>query len=116
MVDTFYSAVRKDVILGGIFNGAIRENWPEHLDKMYRFWQTVLFHETAYRGNPLVHHINLPVSEAHFERWLFLFHKTIDENFVGPIADEAKWRAVKIADMFQHKIAQHRNRDPRPLA
>ncbi len=37
LVDSFYQKVRKDQLLGGIFNGVIQNRWPEHLEKMYRF-------------------------------------------------------------------------------
>lgn len=43
LVDTFYNQVRNDELLSPIFNGIIKDNWPAHLEKMYRFWQTVLF-------------------------------------------------------------------------
>ena len=106
LVDEFYIKVRKDALLANVFNTIIRDNWPEHLEKMYGFWQTVLFHEVAYRGNPFAHHVNLPAQEEHFNRWLFLFTETVDENFRGDKALEAKMRANKIAEMFQFKIKQ----------
>jgi hemoglobin len=34
-----------------------------------------------------------------------LFFETIDENFSGEKAEEAKFRATKMAEMFQLKIA-----------
>ncbi len=110
MVDTFYSKVRTDSLLGEIFNNVIQDKWPEHLGKMYRFWQTVLMHESSYRGNPLSHHINLPISKEHFNRWLELFYESLDENFIGDKAEEAKMRAAKIAEMFQYRIHQYNKR------
>lgn len=106
LVDEFYIKVRKDALLANVFNTIIRDNWPEHLEKMYGFWQTVLFHKVAYRGNPFAHHVNLPAQEEHFNRWLFLFTETVDEHFRGDKALEAKMRANKIAEMFQFKIKQ----------
>ncbi|MFS4493517.1 group III truncated hemoglobin [Maribacter sp. 2308TA10-17] len=107
MVDTFYAKVREDALLGEIFNNVIQDNWPEHLGKMYRFWQTVLLHESSYRGNPLAHHINLPISKEHFNRWLELFYITLNENFTGHKAGEAKMRAARIAEIFQARIYQY---------
>ncbi|RDK89181.1 group III truncated hemoglobin [Marinirhabdus gelatinilytica] len=104
MVDTFYTAVRKDDLLGPIFNGIIKDNWSQHLDTMYRFWQTVLLHEYAYKGSPFMPHRKLPINEQHFDRWLQLFKSSIDENFKGKAADEAKWRAEKMAEMFLIKL------------
>lgn len=104
LVDTFYANVQKDELIGGIFMGAIKD-WPHHLEKMYRFWQTVLLEQHTYNGSPFPPHAQLPIGAAHFERWLQLFKATIDELFTGSKSEETLWRAGKMAEMFQHKIA-----------
>ena len=109
LVDSFYTKVRADDVLGKIFDDVIADRWPEHLEKMYRFWQTVLLSEHTYHGAPFPPHAKLPVDERHFDRWLELFYLTIEENFEGAKAEEAKWRASKMAEMFQYKISQYRN-------
>lgn len=103
MVDAFYSKVREDEELGPIFNAFI-DDWSEHLPKMYRFWQTILLHEYTYKGSPFQPHMKLPINSNHFKIWLKLFHQTIDENFQGKTADEAKWRSNKMAEIFQVKL------------
>lgn len=103
-MNTFYEKVRADDLIGPIFNGVIEERWPDHLEKMYRFWQTVLLQEHTYNGRPFPPHAQLPVDVSHFERWLSLFKSTVSENFEGPKADEAIWRAQKMAQMFHSKI------------
>jgi hemoglobin len=105
LVDTFYQRIQTDTLLGPIFNQRIQDNWPVHLEKMYRFWQTVLLDEHTYFGTPFPPHAQLPVDQTHFATWMALFTKTVDELFTGAKADEAKWRAGKMAEMFQHKIA-----------
>lgn len=115
LVDTFYSKVRSDNLLSPIFNGVIQDRWPEHLEKMYTFWQTVLLGEHTYYGNPFMPHADLPVEKQHFDRWIELFYQTLEEQFEGEKADEAKWRAAKMAEMFQYKIANYRNSGSRPL-
>jgi hemoglobin len=109
LVDTFYERIQADALLGPVFNGVIQDKWPVHLEKMYRFWQTILLNEHTYFGRPFPPHVNLPVSHLHFEAWLALFTKTVDELFSGEKADEAKWRAEKMAEMFQAKIAYFKN-------
>jgi len=104
MVDTFYRAVREDELLGPIFNGVIKNNWPKHLDTMYRFWQTVLLQEIAYKGSPFVPHKKLPIGPHHFERWVYHFNTSMDKNFMGKIAEEAKWRGQRMAEMFMYKL------------
>lgn len=104
MVNTFYSAVRKDELLAPTFNHVIGTHWNKHLDTMYEFWQTVLLHEFAYKGSPFTPHRKLPLSQNDFDRWLTIFKTSVDINFKGKVAEEAKWRAEKMAQMFMHKL------------
>ena len=115
LVDAFYSKVREDEKLGPIFDRVIKDRWPEHMEKMYRFWQTVLLDDHTYYGNPFMPHADLPVQREHFERWIELFHQTLDVHFEGERAEEAKWRSSKMAEMFQYKIEYFRNSGSRPL-
>ena len=115
LVDTFYGKVREDELLANIFNGVIKNKWPQHLEKMYRFWQTILLGEHTYYGSPFAPHADLPIDAKHFERWIELFYSTIDELFEGEKAVEAKWRAQKMAEMFLLKIKCYKERDSKPL-
>ncbi|MEO6837769.1 MAG: group III truncated hemoglobin [Ginsengibacter sp.] len=115
LVDTFYDKVRKDQLIGPIFNDRIQDHWPQHLAKMYTFWQTVLLGEHTYYGSPFPPHAQLPVEKEHFERWLALFSQTLEELFTGEIAKEAIWRANKMAEMFQYKISHYRNNSTNSL-
>ena len=110
LVDTFYEKVRKDGLLGPVFNDRIKDGWSQHLEKMYAFWQTVLLHEQAYQGSPFPPHAQLPIDQSHFERWMELFTATVDTLFAGEKADDAKRRAGKMAQMFQSKIEYYRTR------
>jgi len=109
LVNTFYDKVREDTFIGPIFNERIQNRWPEHLAKMYTFWQTVLLGNHTYYGSPFPPHAQLPVEREHFERWLSLFSQTLNELFTGQKAEEAMWRADKMAEMFQYKIEHYRN-------
>lgn len=115
LVDSFYGKVREDVLLAPVFNHRIGEKWPEHLEKMYRFWQTVLLDEHTYYGSPFAPHASLPIDKTHFDRWLELFNETVAEQFTGEKAEEARWRAVKMAEMFQYKIEYHQRNKSKPL-
>lgn len=115
LVDTFYGKVREDNLLGPIFNGVIQDRWPQHLEKMYRFWQTVLLEEHTYFGAPFPPHARLPINQTHFDTWLMHWNATIDEHFTGEKADEAKWRGDKMAIMFLRKIEYYQNNSSIPL-
>ncbi len=103
MVDSFYDNVRQDDILEPVFTEFI-DDWDAHLPIMYRFWEKLLFGKDSYRSNPFQKHLNLPVSAKHFARWVELFTQTIDKNFFGPKANEAKRLAANIANSFQARM------------
>lgn len=111
LVNTFYGKVRRDDQLADIFNNAIQNRWPEHLEKMYRFWQTVLLGDHTYYGSPFAPHAKLPIKPEYFDRWLSLFNRTIEEHFEGEKSVEAKWRASQMARMFQMKL-DHYHENP----
>ncbi len=115
LVNTFYDKVRMDELIGPIFNERIQDRWPQHLKKMYTFWQTVLLGEHTYFGSPFPPHATLPVSHQHFKKWRELFTKTIDELFTGEKANDAKWRAGKMAQMFESKIEYYKNKPLKSL-
>ncbi|GJM28392.1 MAG: hypothetical protein DHS20C17_10270 [Cyclobacteriaceae bacterium] len=115
MVNSFYDKVRSDALLAPIFNRQIGNKWPHHLEKMYRFWQTVLLSEHTYYGSPFTPHAKLPVGQEHFDRWLELFNHTIDEHFTGEKAREARWRAGKMAEMFYYKIQFSKSNPSKPI-
>ena len=104
MVDSFYAKVQKDELIGPIFDEIIQDRWPEHMEKMYSFWETVLLGNHTYNGSPFPPHAKLPVDIEHFERWLSIFLQNLDEHFTGRKAEEAYWRAEKMAQMFNYKI------------
>lgn len=104
LVNTFYTDIRNDALLGPIFEAVIKDDWPRHLNRMVQFWQTMLLEERTYYGSPFAPHSVLPVGKEHFDQWLRLFYDTVNALFSGPVADEAKWRATKMAEMFQNKL------------
>ena len=111
LVDAFYEKVRQDELLAPIFNEQIQDRWPQHLEKMYAFWQTILLDERTYYGSPFPPHAQLPVNHSHFQRWVELFTVTADTLFRGEKAYEAKWRAGKMAEMFESKIGYYQKKE-----
>ncbi len=119
LVSSFYTKVRKDNLLGPIFNTAIKD-WDEHLDRLTTFWETSLFMtrklEQKYIGNPMEAHVkvdrdnNHSITELHFGVWLNLWYQTIDELFVGEYADIAKRRARKMGTFLHLKIFEERQK------
>lgn len=115
LVDDFYGRVRENELLAPIFDEIIGDRWPSHLEKMYGFWQTILLDVQAYSGSPFLKHIKLPIDKEHFDTWIKLFNETVDAHFTGEKADEAKWRAARMSEMFQYKLDYYKNNSAQPL-
>lgn len=113
LVNTFYDKVKQDDTIGYIFNEIIGDDWSHHLPVMYNFWEMVLFQSATYTGNPIRAHINLdkrlPLTAAHFERWMALWKETVDNLFSGEKASEIKTRAALMKDLIHHKINASRD-------
>ena len=101
LVNSFYDKVKADPLLSPVF---AHVDWPHHLPTMYDFWSSMLLGDQTYRGNPLQKHFPLAIRPEHFNRWLKLFHATVDENFAGAKAEEVKMRSNSIATVFQYRM------------
>ena len=108
LINAFYDKVRKDDVIGFIFNDVVKVNWQKHLPLMYNFWENIIFYTNNYNGNPMMVHMRLsertPLTREHFERWLKLFTGTVDELFEGNKATIAKEKALSIATILEIKI------------
>jgi hemoglobin len=110
LIDTFYSKVQSDDVIGHIFNDIAKVDWAHHLPIMYAFWEFLLLGKAdSYRGNPIQKHFDLhqkhPLTAPHFDRWVALFQATVDEFFAGRVAEDAKFRAWAIAETWKPKFA-----------
>jgi len=112
LVTKFYEKVRKDDTLGPFFDRI--SDWDEHLDRLTTFWESSLFLQTKYYGNPLEAHAKADrehdnkITELHFVVCLNLWFQTIDELFVGETAENAKHRARKMGTFLYLKIFEAR--------
>lgn len=108
MVRRFYADVAQDDLLGPIFHDVARVDWSEHLPKLTAFWCRALLGQSGYAGNPFqahaqVHH-RQPFTTAHFERWLSLFHDTVELGWVGPNAERALALAENVARVHRQQL------------
>ncbi len=100
LVDTFYCRVLTDESLAPFFKNL---DFKAHMPKMVHFWSFVLLDEPGYTTNVTDKHMHMPLSPVHFERWVALFHGTVNELFAGEKAEMAKQRANLIAWTIQNK-------------
>jgi len=108
LVNVFYDRVRDDALLGPIFDDVAHVDWSTHLPRMYDFWESVLFGTATFKGTPLVVHQALarhtPLTAEAFDRWIGLFHTTVDDLFSGAMADHAKSSAIRIAAAMEQQV------------
>ena len=112
LVNSFYEKVVKDETIGFFFKDIIKVDWDKHLPKMYSFWESILFGQMSYKGNPMA--IHFPINEStamekkHFDRWLSLWKETISENFEGENASMAITKSENIAKLMSYKMEMAR--------
>ena len=99
LVDLFYAQVRRDPLIGPVFEGAIHD-WPEHLDKLQAFWSSVMLTSGRYKGRPLPAHIRHgeAINSASFERWLALWREATEEVMPPAAAAALQEKAARIAE------------------
>ena len=108
VVDSFYSNIQKDTVLGPVFESRLHGEWAPHLEKMYDFWTTVIEGKMAYSGDPVRAHMEVKSIELeHFELWIELFEKTLEdvcdneeqiEVFLGPAKRMARALSSRFVD------------------
>lgn len=112
LVNSFYDKVVKDEAIGFFFKDVIKVDWDKHLTKMYSFWESILFGQMSYKGNPMAVHFPINQLEAmekrHFEKWLELWKQTIEENFIGENASMAITKSENIANLMAYKMEMAR--------
>jgi hemoglobin len=108
MVRRFYADVAQVGLLGPMFNEVARVDWSEHLPKLTAFWCRALLGLPGYSGNPFRAHALVHARQAftaeHFDRWLSLFHDTVELGWVGPSADRALELAENVARVHRQQL------------
>lgn len=109
VVAVFYAAIRRDPVLGPVFANHVQD-WPEHEEKIARFWRNAILREGGYDGNPMrVHRAAGDVTADHFPRWLALFDEVLARH--APVTIAPHWSALA------HRIGRALSmglRDPAP--
>ncbi|MBP6378059.1 MAG: group III truncated hemoglobin [Kaistella sp.] len=108
LVNAFYDKVSKDEKIGFFFNDVAKVDWSHHLPKMYSFWESLLFGEASYKGNPMAMHFpvneKVAIEKPHFAHWIKLWTETVEENFEGEKAEAAVYKASNIANLMAYKM------------
>lgn len=108
LVNSFYEKIKKDDLIGFIFNDVAKVDWSHHLPIMYSFWESLLLDTNNYGRNAMDPHFRLnkivPLEPAYFDRWLELFEAAVAENFTGDKAALAVTRARSIKGIMALKM------------
>ena len=106
LVDLFYGRVRKDDLIGPVFNRAI-DDWPEHLDRLKAFWSSVMLTSGRYQGRPLPAHVKHgdSIRQASFDRWLELWREATEDVLPPAAAAAMQEKAGRIAESLSMGIA-----------
>jgi hemoglobin len=112
LVHAFYENVRKDNLLGPIFQRHVA-NWDEHLPKMVDFWSSALRGTARFRGAPMPKHAALPgLSIELFQHWLMLFRQTTDTLPNRAMAERAIELATRIAQSLWYGYQMNQDAYP----
>ncbi|MFW8635546.1 group III truncated hemoglobin [Cribrihabitans pelagius] len=108
VVAVFYARVRTHPVLGPVFAAHV-EDWPEHEEKIARFWRNAILREKSYSGNPMRAHVTrTDVQAEHFPLWLGLFHEVLRAEL--PEHTALQWGALadRIGEGFRTGIVAMR--------
>lgn len=104
----FYGRVLDDDVLAEPFAQVRARGLDSHIPRMCDFWETVLFRAGLYKGSALHAHRDVHrrtvLSERHFVRWLTTWQHTVDEMYSGPVAEQAKVQAARIAWAMHRRL------------
>ncbi len=115
VVETFYTKVRRDPVLGPIFEEAVSD-WPDHFDRLSAFWSSLTLMTGRYKGDPFEVHLKLPaLGPDHFRIWLGLFDQTLAELCTPAQAEVFRVRAERVAESLNLGLAIRRGEAPLPV-
>jgi hemoglobin len=110
LVRAFYSKALTDPMIGFIFTDVAHLDLEAHVPRIASFWETILLGARTYSGGAFRPHAELHFQvrllRGHFDRWLVLWHETVDEMFAGERAELAKAHAVRVAGAFLWRLQE----------
>ena len=102
LLTVFYDRLADDPLLAPYFAPL---DMATHVPRIADFWSTLLFHSGRYQGNAFRPHLKLDgLRGCHFARWVDAFEETVDAHHAGPVADEMKTIARRIAATMQPRL------------
>src|SRR5512139_1838808 len=102
LIPAFYARVRRDPLIGPIFNGAI-DDWDVHLEKLVAFWSSVMLTSGRYKGNPMIAHLKhkAALTPDMFDLWLAIWAETTADLLPAGKAAALQAKARRIAESLK---------------
>ena len=101
LLGDFYHRAFADELLRPVFVDIAQMDLSTHLPAITDFWCKTVLKQGEYRRNVATPHRELHeiahLEPRHFERWLLLWHSTIDDRHTGHRAEIAKLQGARIA-------------------
>jgi hemoglobin len=112
MVTRQYAVVVQDDLLApyfGIDEGFV--DWQALIGSVTDFWNHVLLYAPDYPIDPIERHRPVhdrqPITGDALDRWLEIFHETVDAGWSGPNAERAKKRGTGMAWAMAQRLLGH---------
>ena len=110
MVRLFYERVLVDPLLAPVFLEVARIDLDSHLPLIAAYWKKLLLNEPGYNRHMMAKHRAIhdqePLTGAHHERWLTLFHANLDAHFDGPQTDRARLISARVMDNLYQQLSR----------
>ena len=104
----FYGRALEDPIIGFLFRDVAKLDLEAHVPRITSFWETILLGAHSYGGGAFrphaALHMKAPLRRAHFDQWVNLWTRTVDELFAGERAELAKAHARRVAGAFHERL------------
>lgn len=112
MVTRQYADITQDDLLEPYFDfGPGFIDWKAHIATVTDYWCHVVLREGEYDVNTLENHRQLheqsPFTPELFDRWLQIFHDTVNGGWSGPNADAANERGTGMAWAMAQRYLGH---------
>lgn len=107
VVTVFYDRIRRDPVLGPVFEQAITD-WDAHIERIMLFWLTATRLGRGYVGKNFMpaHLQHRSIRSEHLPRWLKLFEETVSERCSPEGASVLMDIAKRMAETLELALAR----------
>lgn len=110
LVIRFYYKLLNDPVVGPVFYDVAKIDVGPHILKIAHYWYKMLLGDSRYKRHTMQKHRDVhcksPLRGEHHERWLAYFMETVDEDFSGPKAAQAKRLAMRFSENLYRQTWQ----------